>query len=201
MIRSAAIAVAIGVIASQALAQTAYPPVDTSNLATTDQLQAVQTTASNAATAAAGAVRSVNGAAPAADGSVALAIPTASTIMPPCIGDIGSAGTAGTLQFAPYNHTHCSKVRRGRVLSSAAGTLAVSFSPAFAGTPICTVTAETTLGDTNVVNAQIDGPVTNTTMNARITRTAVTAVSLLGLNILAVPTSTATYVHWICIEP
>lgn len=133
-------------------------------------------------------------------------IPTAATVAPPCISDTGSPGTPGTLQFAPFNHTHCSKVRRERVLIPVAGVLPVTFKDAASGapfpftrTPVCAVTAETAAGDANVVNAQIDGSPTLAGMTIRITRTAV--ASLLGINVLSVPAQVATWAHFVCLEP
>ncbi len=109
-----------------------------------------------------------------------------------------SAGTVGTAAttYALADHTHPSKARRGRVLIPASGTLDITFSPSFLAVPVCTVTAEATKGDTNVVNAQLDGPQT-----IRINRTAVTNATLIGLSVLAVPTQVATYANWICLEP
>ena len=42
---------------------------------------------------------------------------------------------------------------------------------------------------------------TATGLRIRITRTAITVASLLGLNILSVPTQVATYAHFVCLEP
>lgn len=127
-------------------------------------------------------------------------IPTPSTIAPPAVTDAGAQGTMTTI-YALANHTHASKARKGRVLVPNTGTLAVTFSTAFTTVPVCSVTAEATAGDTNVVNAQIDGSPTATNMTIRITRTAQSAVALLGLTVLSVPTQVATYAHFICLEP
>lgn len=107
----------------------------------------------------------------------------------------------GPSMFAIWNHTHASKARKGRVLISASGVLTVTFSTPFSTAPLCAVTAEATAGDTNVVNTQIDGVTTASGMTIRVTRTAQSAVALLGLTILSVPTQIATYAHYICIEP
>lgn len=129
-------------------------------------------------------------------------IPTASTTTPPGVSDSGSTGTMTSI-YALANHTHASKARKGRLLIPATGTLAVTFSSSFTAgvVPLCSVTAEAAAGDTNVVNAQIDGTPTATGMTIRITRTAQSAVALLGLTILSVPTQIATYAHYICLEP
>ncbi len=159
-------------VTGPAAAQLNNPPsLDVSGMATAGQLAAVQAS-----------------------------IPTASTTAPPSVADAGAVGSM-TSVYALANHTHGSKARKGRVLIPASGTLAVSFNQVFVNTPVCATTAETTSGDTNVVNAQIDGTPTTTSMTLRITRTAVTNATLLGLNILSVPTQVATYAHYICLEP
>jgi hypothetical protein len=154
-------------------AQVSYPtvPVDTSNMATKSDVQAVAAT-----------------------------VPIPATSAPPGVNDLGTQGTMTNI-YALANHTHASKARKGRLLVPTTNTLDVTFSPVFTTTPICSVTAETTKGDTNVVNAQIDGTPTATGMTMRITRTAVTNASLLNLTILSVPTPIATYAHYICLEP
>lgn len=131
---------------------------------------------------------------------VTAAMPKPSTSAPPSVADSSVTGTQ-TTTYALANHTHASKARRTRVLVPASGVLDVTFSTPFTSAPVCSVTAETTLGDTNVVNAQMDGTPTMTGMRIRITRTAVTNATLLSLNILSVPAQIATYAHWICIEP
>lgn len=129
-------------------------------------------------------------------------IPQPSTIPPPSVADTGAAGTM-TMQYALANHTHASKARKGRVLVPVSGIFDVTFGVPFTAgvAPLCAVTAETTAGDTNVVNAQIDGVTTATGLRIRITRTQITVASLLGLSVLSVPTQIATYAHYICIEP
>lgn len=170
--------------------------------------QQALTAAQAAATAAAGTVKTVNNATPDASGKVTLALPTVpvpATTAPPGGSDSGTVGTM--MEYARANHTHPSKARRERVLVPASGTLAITFrdtagNPApFTNVPVCATSAETTKGDTNVVNAQIDGQPTTTGMTMRITRTAITVASLLGLSVLSVPTQIATYAHYVCLEP
>lgn len=55
--------------------------------------------------------------------------------------------------------------------------------------PYVQALSRATAGSTDVINVQMDGAPTNTAAKFRITRTAVTVVSLLGLTILSVPTS------------
>jgi hypothetical protein len=128
-------------------------------------------------------------------------IPTAASSMPPSVADTSAVGTT-TTQYALANHTHASKARKGRVLVPASGIFDVVFNTPFTtGAPLCTLVAETAAGDTNVVNAQIDGVTMMTGFRLRITRTQITTASLLGLNVLSVPIQVATYAHYICVEP
>jgi len=166
------------------------------------QADAAAAKADQAVTAASGTIKTVNGTTPNASGAVTIPIPTPSNTMPPSVADSGATGTMTTM-YALANHTHASKARKDRVLIPASGALTVTFpTPFTTGTvPICAVVAEATLGDTNVVNAQIDGPTSATQLRIRITRTAITVATLLGLNILSVPTQIATYAHYVCLEP
>lgn len=191
-------AVAAALAAPAAGQEVSASPPDTSTMA--QQVAAAQQMATDAKTAADSAVKSVNGV-PATNGAVTVAVPTAATTTPPSVADSSATGTMTTV-YALANHTHASKARKGRVLVPVAGFLDVTYSTPFGSSPpICAVTAETTSGDTNVVNAQIDGTPTMNGMRVRITRTAITAVSLLGLNILSVPSQVATWTHYVCLEP
>jgi hypothetical protein len=173
-----AIALGLAFSSTPSIAQVAYPPADTSKL-----------------------VKSVNGLLP-ASGDVTVPLPSASTTIPPCIADNGSAGTAGTMLFAPFNHTHCSKVRRTIVTSAADGSYTWTFSPVFNNPPVCAATAEVAAGVTDVVNVQIVGTPTTTTAQFLVNRTNRSVVALIGLTILSVPTSPgATRIHLACIEP
>jgi hypothetical protein len=128
-------------------------------------------------------------------------LPIPATSAPPSVADASTAGTMTTI-YALANHTHASKARKGRVLVPSSGFLDVTYSTPFSSSPpICAVTAETASGDANVVNAQIDGTPTMTGMRVRVTRTAITVASLLGLSILSVPAQVATLAHYVCLEP
>lgn len=127
-------------------------------------------------------------------------MPQPASSAPPSVADASALGNT-TTTYALSNHTHASKARKGRVLVPISGVFDVTFSVSFTGTPLCVLTAETTAGDTNVVNAQIDGVTTSTGFRIRITRTQQSVVALLGLTILSVPTQIATWTHYICIEP
>lgn len=180
--------VLLAMVPALAHAQVAYPPTDAQ--ARADAQAALE--------AASGAVKSVNGVTP-TGGNITVAIPTASTTLPPSVSDTGTVGNM-TNVYALANHTHASKARKGRLLVPASGTADVTFSSPFATPPLCVVVAETAPGDTSVVNAQIDGPTTATGFRIRITRTNVSVVALLGLSVLSVPTQVATNAHYLCLE-
>lgn len=129
-------------------------------------------------------------------------MPQPATVPPPSVADSGAIGTTPT-RYALENHTHASKARKGRILVPVSGVFDVAFSMPFpsGNAPLCVTTAETTAGDTAVVNTQIDGATSSTGFRIRITRTQQSVVALLGLTILSVPTQIATYAHYICIEP
>jgi hypothetical protein len=166
------LALLLCLVATPVSAQVVYPPPNASTLATKAEVAQVQAS-----------------------------MPAPSTTAPPSVADNSATGTM-TTQYALANHTHASKARKGRVLVPSSGVFDVTFGAAFStGAPLCVLTAETTAGDTNVVNAQVDGVTTMTGFRIRITRTAITVASLLGLSILSVPAQVATYAHYICIEP
>lgn len=132
--------------------------------------------------------------------ALAAAMPTPSVSVPPSVSDTGSVGTT-TLSYALANHTHASKARKGRVTTAADGTVTVTLAPAFSGVPVCAVVAEATAGETNIVNAQIDGQPTTSQLKVRVNRSAAQLVGLLSLTINVVQPSVATVVDYICIEP
>lgn len=153
-------------------------------------------------TVAANAVMTVNGITP-SSGAVTVPIPTASTTMPPCIADTGAPGTAGTLLFAPYNHTHCSKARKVIATTASDGTYTFNYAAnPFTNPPVCSAVAEVTAGTTDVINVQIVGSPTTTSASFLVNRTNRSVVSLIGLTVLSVPASPgATKIHIICLEP
>jgi hypothetical protein len=124
--------------------------------------------------------------------------------MPPCITDAGATGTTNTSVFAPWNHTHCSKVRRSSVSTAADGTVTVAFTPNFTNPPVCNVTAQTTAGVTDIINAQVDGTPTVSSAKFRVNR-SVPTVSVLNLVSVTVPVLQTTpgvqTVNFSCIEP
>jgi hypothetical protein len=207
----AVIALALACLtAAPALAQVSNPPivtqgapVDLSGYATTAQVQAVDSKASAAQAAMQSAVKTVNGLAPSTNGAVTVPIPVASTTMPPCISDSGSAGTPGTLTFAPFNHTHCSKARRIIATSATNGSYTYDYSAApFNNPPVCSAVAEVAAGVTDVVNVQVIGTPTTTAASFLVNRANRSVASLLGLTVLSVPASPgATRLHIICLEP
>jgi hypothetical protein len=222
------VALLLACIASPAAAQLSNPPaasasVDTSNLATQQQLQDAMTAAAQAKTAAdtanstlatvqakadaataaaAASVKTVNGSTP-TNGNVALTIPTPSNTMPPGVADSGSLGTMTTM-YALANHTHASKARKVIADTAADGSLTWTFaSPFTAGTaPVCAAVAQVAAGVTDVVNVQIIGAPTATSAQFLVNRANRTVASLLGLTVLSIPaTSGVTRVHAICLEP
>lgn len=131
---------------------------------------------------------------------MAATIPAPSSSVPPGVADSGTIGST-TGVYALANHTHASKARKGRVTTLADGTRTIALTPAFSAVPICVVVAEATAGETNIVNAQLDGPPTTSQLQVRVNRSAAQLVGLLGLTINVVQPSVATIVDYICIEP
>lgn len=130
-------------------------------------------------------------------------MPSPATSAPPSVADSSATGTQ-TAIYALANHTHASKARKARMTSNADGSLLWTFSPPFdAGVvPRVVAVAETTVGVLDVINVQIEGTPTNTAVNLRVNRTNRSAVALLGLTILSVPSSPgATVVHALALEP
>jgi len=129
-------------------------------------------------------------------------VPMPATSMPPGVSDSGALGTVQ--RYALENHTHASKARKTRVQCNADGTLTWVYSTPFAnGTvPIVVAVAEAASGITDVINVQVVGTPTNTQCQLLVNRTQKSAVSLLGLTILSVPTQPGvTWVHAVALEP
>lgn len=90
-----------------------------------------------------------------------------------------------------------------RVQTAADGTYTWVYPQPFAvgNIPKIFAVAEGGVGVTDVINAQTDGPPTNTQCKIRVTRTQQSAVSLLGLTILSVPASVgATWVSIVALQ-
>lgn len=89
--------------------------------------------------------------------------------------------------------------QRIRVQTAADGTYTWTYPTPFASgvVPKISVCAEAGAGVTDVINAQTDGPPTNTQCKIRVTRTQQSVVALLGLTILSVPASVG--VTWVSI--
>jgi hypothetical protein len=116
---------------------------------------------------------------------------------PPAISDTGAIGVIPAM-FARADHTHPSKLRRTRMQSLANGTLVWTFDPPFdvGVVPRVYAIAETGVGVTDVINAQLEGTPTNTQATIRITRTQQSVVALLGLTILSIPAQPGvTWIH------
>jgi hypothetical protein len=181
--------VLLALFSSPVAGQIQYPPAAaTGGVSATDVDSKIATaTAGLASTSALNAVQA--------------AIPTAATSTPPAVTDSGSAGTQTTV-YALANHTHASKARRSIVTTATDGSYTWNFSPAFSNPPVCTATAETAAGVTDVINAQIVGSPTTTSASFLVNRTQKSVAAVLSLTILSVPASVgAQKLHLICIEP
>jgi hypothetical protein len=124
------------------------------------------------------------------------AIPSPATAMPPSVSEVGAKGT--NARYALEDHTHASQLRKARLQTAVNGTLTWVFDVPFpTGTvPRINAIAETTLGNTDVVNVQVEGTPTATQALIRVTRTQQSVVGLIGLTVLSIPTSVgATWVH------
>lgn len=135
--------------------------------------------------------------------------PSPATTMPPGVADAGKTGSMDT-EFALADHTHASKARKDRLQTAADGTLTWTYKdingdPAPFGVgvvPRIVAVAETAEGVTDVINAQIVGTPGNASCKIAVTRTQRSAVALLGLTILSLPSSPGvTWVHLIALEP
>jgi hypothetical protein len=187
--------------AADAAAATAAAAASTASTATTTANAAVSR-ADALTTAMTSTVKTVNGISP-TNGAVSVLLPTASTVMPPCISDAGAPGTAGTMVFAPWNHTHCSKARRLIATSAADGSYTYDYSAApFTNPPVCSAVAEVAAGITDIINVQIVGTPTISSAKFLVNRTQKSVASLLNLTVLSVPAQPgATRLHMICLEP
>lgn len=121
--------------------------------------------------------------------------PTASSATPQPVG-IAAAGVSA--DFSRADHVHASDTQRIIATTNASGLYTWTFSPAFgAGViPVIEAIAVGASASTDVINAQINGTPTNTSVQIRVTRTQVSVVALLGLTILSIPASVgATVIH------
>lgn len=132
----------------------------------------------------------------AAIASVQTAMPTAATSTPAAIATSGIVGSDQS-QFARADHVHPSKVRSDRLQCAADGTLTWTYPTAFAAGTLPRIQAivETSMGVTDVLNAQIEGTPTATSCQIRVTRTQRSTVSLIGLTVLSIPSSVG--VQWV----
>jgi len=130
------------------------------------------------------------------------AIPTPATAMPPAVSDTGSIGTQ-TQVFALANHTHASKARKVVATTATDGTYTFSYAAnPFVNAPTCLAVAETAAGVTDVINVQIVGTPTTTSVTFLANRTQRSVAALLGLTVLSVPAQPGSIkIHAICLEP
>lgn len=135
--------------------------------------------------------------------TIQAAMPTAATVAPPAVADSSAKGT-DALEYALGNHTHASKVRKIRAQCAADGTLAWTYSTPFdpGVNPIVLAVAETAAGVTDVFNVQLVGAPTAMGCNLLVNRTQRSAVALLGLTILSLPSTVGvTWVHAVALAP
>lgn len=162
------------ILATPALAQNAYPPVDVSSLVTPDQLAAV-----------------------------ASMVPTMATTSPTCIADNASVGAAVN-QFSPANHTHCSKIRKYRAVAVTTATYAWTYPTAFTTgiVPVCQAIVEDPANSANdSYNVEIAGVPTATSATFRIIRQSTGLLSLLTGALSINPTPGNVNLHLTCFEP
>jgi len=130
-------------------------------------------------------------------------IPTVATTTPTCIADTASIGTAMN-QFAPANHTHCSKIRKQRVTGVATSSYAWTYPTAFpAGVvPVCQALVEDPSASTSdSYNVQVSGVPTNTQATFRIIRQSTGLLALLTGALSINPTPGNINLHLSCFEP
>lgn len=122
--------------------------------------------------------------------------------MPPAVADSGSIGTQ-TLFYAIANHTHASKARKVIATTAADGTYMFSYAAnPFVNPPTCLAVAETAAGVTDVINVQIVGTPTTTSVTFLANRVQRSVAAVLGLTVLSVPAQPgAIKIHAICLEP
>lgn len=129
-------------------------------------------------------------------GPIVASIPAPASVDPAPIATMPVVGAASP--YARADHVHPSTLRKARLQTATNGTLTWTFDVPFpAGTvPRINAIAETAVGNTDVVNVQVEGTPTATQAVLRVTRTNQTVVALLGLTILSIPASVgATWVH------
>ena len=131
-------------------------------------------------------------------------MPTPATSAPPSVADSSRLGDQPAI-YALADHTHASKARKVRAQCTADGILNWTFDPPFLTgiIPIVVGQAEAPKGSTDVINSQLDGVATNTGCTIKVTRTQRSFLSLLGLNILSVPSggTGVMFVDAVALEP
>lgn len=135
--------------------------------------------------------------------STAPEVPQPATTMPPGVSDTGAKGSIP--RYALEDHTHAGKARKGIAsIASNVGTYTWVYPTAFAPgiVPICNGIAQAAVGNTDLINVQIEGAPTNTQCVFRITRYSQSFLSLLGVNVLGLnAASTPVSLHMLALEP
>lgn len=126
-------------------------------------------------------------------------IPAPANAMPPAVSDSGAEGAQA--RYAREDHTHASKVRKGKA-SVAAATYPWTYPTPFAAgvSPIVIGMAQSASG-TDLFNVQLDGTPTNTGCTFRINRVSPGLLGLL-LGALSInPTPASITLHMLALEP
>lgn len=131
------------------------------------------------------------------------AIPQPGTGSPTAVVDANS-GVAGSdpTKYAPFMHTHPSKVRKGKTTVNTATftwTYPTAFDPGV--TPIVNAIAQVGAGNTDLFNVQVIGAPGNTSCQFQINRVSGGLLALL-LGALSInPTPASITLHMIALEP
>lgn len=178
--------------------------------ATTSALSAVQASipsisglaTQSALTAVQASIPSISGlATTSALSAVAATVPPPADGAPPAVSDASAKGSI--TKYAMENHTHASKLRKIRDVTAADGSYTWTYATPFdvGVVPIILGVAETTVGNTDIINLQVEGTPTATSCKVRVTRTNRSVVALIGLTVLSLPASPgATPIHLVAIS-
>lgn len=134
--------------------------------------------------------------------ALAASVPAPAAAVPPAVADSSALGTE-TSKFALANHTHSSKLRKGKTTTSSATVTWVYPTPFAAGvSPICLAIAQAPAGSTDLFNVQLNGTPTNTQCVFQINRVSPGLLSLL-LGALSINPNPAANVviHMTALEP
>lgn len=130
-------------------------------------------------------------------------IPQPGTGSPVAVVDanVGSAG-GDPMEYAPFNHTHPSKVRKGKATVNTATYTWVYPTPFGSGaTPIVNAIAQVASGNTDLFNVQVIGVPGATSCQFQINRVSGGLLALLLGALSLNPTPASITLHMIALEP